>query len=64
MADFNPEDLAAKIDHEGGLQGGALMYFGRKGPDDVPQRVKEAWADAYDATEALCDILEGEGALL
>lgn len=61
---FDPDELAAKIDWEGGIEGGAMGYFGPTGPADAPADIKEAWEKAHDAVAELCVILETHGALL
>lgn len=64
MPDFDADALANKIDWEGGITGGALGYYGEKGPEDAPEDIKTAWAAAWNACEELCKILEQHGALL
>ena len=62
MEKWAMEDLASKIDYEGGLEE-ALWYFGREvESDDVD--VNAAWRVAYDAVMALHDLLEERGGVL
>jgi hypothetical protein len=61
---FNPDDLASKIDYEGGIMGGALGYYAEFGPEGVPEDISTAWRAAYEASATLQRVLEKHGALL
>ncbi len=50
MSEFNLEDLAAKIEWEGGFEG--ALDYGIK-PEDVPEEIRPLWQRAVDAHREL-----------
>lgn len=58
MSDQTLVEFATKVDHEGGIGGGALGYFlGDISRDVDDPALIEAWREAYEAVERVKELL-------